>query len=191
VVFGGSSVGNRLLTNIGQFGVRFDGGSLSERSCSDAALTDINDDGGVDVLIGAQTADFNSRIDSGSVYVVLGASKLPPPTPPVNPAPTPEPTVQARSTLSVKARSAAKKVPRDGKAVLVKRTTAGPGQSKTISVKVAPKRARNAITVKIKKGPGSVKVRTDDAPKAKITVTTRATGTGLTPATFSRTWKVR
>lgn len=194
VVFGGSSVGNRLLTNIGQFGVRFDGGSLSERSCSDAALTDINNDGGVDILIGAQTADFNSRIDSGSVYVVLGDSKLPPPpqpSPPVTPAPTPAPTVQARATLSVKARPAAKKVPRDGKAVLVKRTTAGPGQSKTISVKVLPKRARNAITVKIKKGSGSVKVRTDNAPKAKVTVTTRATGPGLTPATFSRTWKVR
>jgi hypothetical protein len=191
-VFGGSDVSNRLLANIGGFGVRFDGGSLSERSCSSTALADINDDGGIDILIGAQTADFNSRIDSGRVYVVFGTSKLPPASPPaITPAPTPAPSVQARATLTVTARAAAKKVPRDGKAVLVKRTTAGPGQSKSINVKVVPKRARKAITVKVKNGPGSVTVRTNDAPKAKITVTTRATGTDLIPETFSRTWKVR
>ena len=34
VVFGGSNVSNRQLVNIGQFGVRLDGGSLGERSCS-------------------------------------------------------------------------------------------------------------------------------------------------------------
>lgn len=192
-VFGGPSVANRLLTNISEFGVRLDGGSLGERSCSGAAVADINNDGGIDILIGAQTADFNSRIDSGSVYVVLGASKLQPsPSPSVTPQPTPAPSAQAgAATLVVKARAAGKNVPRDGKAVLVKRSAAGPGQSRSITVKVTPKRARKAITVKIKKGPGSVKATTDAAPRARIKVTIRATGSGLTPTTFSRAWKVR
>ena len=192
VVFGGPSVTNRLLTNVSQFGVRFDGGSIGERSCSSAAVADINKDGGTDILIGAQTADFNSRIDSGRVYVVLGDSKLPPAVPPsATPEPTAAPTAQAAATLTVKARPARKSVPRDGKTVLVKRATAGAGQSKSISVKIAPKRARKAIAVTIKKGPGSVTVRADDAPKAKITVVARATGSGVTPTTFRRTWKVR
>ncbi len=190
VVFGGSNVSNRQLVNIGQFGVRLDGGSLGERSCLDADLADVNADAGIDILIGAPNADFNSRIDSGRVYVVLGESKLPPPTP-ITPTPPPAPPAQASATLTVKARAAANKVPRDGKATLVKRAIAGPGQRKTISVKVAPKRARKAIAVRIKKGPGSVKVRTDEAARASIKVTIRATGAGLTPATFSRTWKVR
>jgi hypothetical protein len=189
VIFGGSNVSNRLLVNIDSFGVRLDGGSLGERSCSGAALADINYDGGIDIMVGAQNTDFNSRIDSGRVYVVLGASKLPPPSPEVTPAPTP--SAQAGATLTVKARAAAKRVPRNGRAVLVKRVTAGPGQSRTISVKVLPRRARKAIAVKIKKGPGSVKVRTDDGPRDRITVVVGASGAGLTPASFSRKWKVR
>ncbi len=90
----------------------------------------------------------------------------------------------------MKARAASKSVPRNGAAVLVKRVTVGAGQSKTVTVKLLPKKARKAITVKTRKT-GRVAVRTDSAPRARIRVTVRATGSGVTPAAFTRTWKVR
>ncbi|TXH30602.1 MAG: hypothetical protein E6Q91_04800 [Actinobacteria bacterium] len=97
--------------------------------------------------------------------------------------------VTPSATLTVTARKATKPAARTGKTTLVRSITAGPGQRVTTSVKITPKRAAKKITVKT--GATKVTVRAKKAPKARIRVTITASATGMTPATWTRRWKVR
>ena len=93
------------------------------------------------------------------------------------------------ASLAVRARKAAKLVPRTGKTTLVRSITVGPGQRATVKAKITPKRAAKKIAVK--KRPTKVTVRVKKAPKAKIKLTITAAAPGMTPVTWTRTWKVR
>lgn len=140
-----------------------------------AGLGDVNGDGGVDMAIAAPYA----LSDVGSVFIVYG--KLPA-KPPVEP--TPPVTPQPAAILVVKARPGAKKIPRTGRVVLVRKVTVGTGQQAKITVK-AQKR------VKVTKTATKVTVRTKKAPRGKVRVRIVATGTGVTPTAWTRTWKVK
>ena len=102
---------------------------------------------------------------------------------------TPPPPVTPTATLAVAARKASKAVPKTGKATLVSNLLVGPGQAATISVTVQPKKTKKKV--KVTTTATTVKVRTKRAPKGNVTVTITAAGTGFTPATWTRTWKVR
>ncbi len=91
--------------------------------------------------------------------------------------------------LTVSARKATKPAARTGKTTLVRAITAGPGESVTIRAKITPKRARKKIVVK--KGATKVTMRAKKAPKSTIRVTITASAPGMTPTTWTRTWKVR
>ena len=93
------------------------------------------------------------------------------------------------ASLAVRARKAAKPVPRTGKTTLVRSITVGPGQRATVKAKITPKRAAKKIAVK--KRPTKVTVRVKKSPKAKIKLTITAAAPGMTPVTWTRTWKVR
>ena len=67
--------------------------------------------------------------------------------------------------------------------------TVGPGQSARITVKIKPKRTKKKVKV-IKKRT-MVTVRSKKAPKGRVTVWITSTGTGFTPTTWKRTWRVR
>ncbi len=144
-----------------------------------AGLGDVNGDGGVDIAIGAPNMAPNSRTNAGSVFIVFGTV----PVKPVEPTPPPV-TPQPAATLVVKARPAQKKVPRTGKVVLVRKVVVGPGQQAKIKVKT-PKR------VKVVKTATKVTVKTKRAPKGKVRVSIVASGSGVTPTVWTRTWKVR
>jgi hypothetical protein len=73
VVFGKASTGTVDLAALGGRGFRIDGAADSDfAGDSVAGAGDVNGDGRADVLVGAQGADHNSRLDSGSIYVVFG-----------------------------------------------------------------------------------------------------------------------
>ena len=97
--------------------------------------------------------------------------------------------VAPTATLTVRARTAKKPVARAGKTTLVRSITVGPGQNTSTRVKITPKRAAKKLVVK--QGAGKVTVRAKKAPKAKIRVTITTTGPAMTPASWTRTWKVR
>jgi glycosylphosphatidylinositol phospholipase D len=138
-----------------------------------AGLGDMNGDGGVDLAIGAPNTDSNT----GSVFIVYGKVPVQPQPPPVTPQ-------QPAATLLVKARPAKKKIARTGRVVLVRKVVVGAGQQAKITVKT-PKR------VKVRKTATKVTVKTKRAPKGKVRVRIVATGPGVTPAVWTRTWKVR
>jgi streptogramin lyase len=93
------------------------------------------------------------------------------------------------ASLTVKARKARKKIPKTGKATLVKKVIVGPGQTTKITVKVKPKKTKKKV--KVTKTPAKVKVRTRQAPKGKVTVRITSSGAGFTPVTWTRAWKIR
>jgi hypothetical protein len=179
VVYGGVQVGNRDLAAPDR---RFDGAAADDRTGrSVAAIGDLDGDAGEDVAIGAPFAGNNGRFGAGSAYVVFGE--------PFEVEPAPITTPQPSATLKVKARKATKKVRRTGRAVLVRKVTVGPGQKYRTTVRVKPKRTRARSVVRTKKG--KVLVRTMRAGRGRITVRITATGPGVTPKTWSRTWRVR
>ncbi|MCU0278546.1 MAG: fibronectin type III domain-containing protein, partial [Candidatus Nanopelagicales bacterium] len=102
---------------------------------------------------------------------------------------TPEPPVTPPATLTVTARPAQKGVPKTGKTRLVSRITPGAGQNTSISVKVAPKKAKKKT--KVTSTSTSVTVLTKKATKGTITVSITASGAGVTGVTWTRTWKIR
>jgi hypothetical protein len=179
VVFGGPAVASRDLgtTPADRF---YDGAAAGHRAgASLSSLGDVNDDAGEDLGIGAPGAGNNGRAASGSAYVVFGD--------PIEPDPVVTPTP---ATLTVKARKASRAVPRTAKKVrLVKKVTVGPGQSARITVKVKPKRTKKKV--KVLKKRTTVTVRARKAPKGRVTVWITASGTGYTPTTWKRTWRVR
>jgi FG-GAP repeat len=54
--------------------VRIDGGAADDRAGVAVATGDVDGDGRDDVVVGAEGADQNARLNSGSVYVVFGAA---------------------------------------------------------------------------------------------------------------------
>ena len=173
VVYGTSAATDRDLANVGSGGFRIDGAAAFDfAGGAVAGVGDINGDRGDDVLIGAPFAGNNGRAPSGSSYVLFG---------------TPKPTPAA--TLTVTARKASRAVPRTGKVTLVRGIAVGPGQTATISVKVKPKRTKKKT--RVTKTATTVKVRTKRAPSGRVTVRITAAGTGFTPVTWTRTWRVR
>lgn len=178
VVYGGKSVTGRDLGAI-PADRTYDGAAAGDRAgASLASLGDVNDDAGEDLAIGAPGAGNNGRAASGSGYVVFGD--------PIEPDPATNPTP---ATLTVKARKASRPIPRKAKIRLVKKVTVGSGQSARITVKVTPKRTKKKVKV-IKKRT-MVTVRSKKAPKGRVTVWITAGGTGFTPTTWKRTWRVR
>ncbi len=179
VVYGGPAVTNRDL-GATPADRNYDGAAAGDRAgASLASVGDVNADAGDDLAIGAPEAGNNGRATSGSGYVVFGDPIEPDP-----PATAPVP-----ATLTVKARKAGKAIPRTAKVRLVKKVTVGPGQSARITVKVKPKRTKKKVKV-IKKRT-AVTVRSKKAPKGRITVWITASGTGFTPITWKRSWRVR
>lgn len=169
------------LASLGPAGVRVDGAAAGDESgTSVAGAGDINGDGSGDVLIGAPLANPGDRVDAGSAYLILGDPK------PADPGPPP---VVPTATLKVKARPAKKAVPRTGRAVLVRKIRVGPGQRARITAGVTPRKTRARVTVT--KTTASVRIRTRNAPKGRIAVLIRATGPGVTPAFWKRTWRIR
>lgn len=178
VVYGGPAVTNRDL-GATPADRNYDGAAAGDRAgASLASVGDVNDDAGEDLAIGALGAGNNGRAASGSGYVVFGD--------PIEPDPIATP---APATLTVKARKASRSVPRTAKVRLVKKVTVGPGQSARITVKVKPKRTKKKVKV-IKKRT-TVTVRSKKAPKGRVTVWITASGTGYTPTTWKRSWRVR
>ncbi|MCU0294870.1 MAG: integrin alpha [Candidatus Nanopelagicales bacterium] len=176
VINGGPNVASRDL-GTSPADRQFDGAAAGDLAgASVASIGDVNGDAGEDLLIGAPNAGNNARPVSGSGYVVFGV--------PIEDDPLPEVSLPA-ATLKVKARKASKKIPRTGKVRLVKRVTVGPGQTARIKVTAKPKRT------KVTKTATKVTVRTRKAPKRKLTVRITASGTGFTPTTWKRTWRVR
>jgi hypothetical protein len=181
VVFGGLSTPQLDLASLGAAGVRIDGAAAGDESgAAVAGAGDVNGDGSGDVLIGAPLANPGDRLDAGSVYLVLGDPK------PADPGPPP---VVPAATLKVKARPAKKAVPRNGKTILVRKVRVGPGQTARITAGVTPKKTRKRVTVT--KTATTLRIRTRKAPKGKIAVLIRATGPGVTAATWKRTWRIR
>ena len=178
VVYGGPTVTNRDL-GATPADRTYDGAAAGDRAgTSLASLGDVNNDAGEDLAIGAPDAGNNGRATSGSGYVVFGD--------PIEPDPI---TAPVPATLTVKARKASRPIPRTAKVRLVKKVTVGPGQSARISVKVKPKRTKKKVTV-IKRRT-TVTLRSKKAPKGRVTVWITAIGTGYTPTTWKRTWRVR
>lgn len=181
VVNGGPTVGSRDLATVAA-DRQYDGAAAEDRAGRVlASIGDLNTDAGEDLAISAPSADNNARNDSGSVFVVFGDPL---------PADQPTPIAAGKATLTVKARKATKKLPRQGRAVLIRKVTVGAGQTFRTTVKVAPKRARAKLTVRKGKR-GKVVVLTRKMPRAKVTVRIRATGPGVTASTFTRSWRVR
>lgn len=137
-----------------------------------AALGDFNGDGNPDIAVTAPGAD-TAAVDSGAVWVLLGN---PPPTPPA-------------ATLTVSARSASRAIPHTGRVALVKAITVGAGQTATVKVIVKPKKLKRKVHVTT--SATTIKIRTKHAPKGKVRVRITASGAGVTPVTWSRTWRVR
>ena len=75
------NLGTLTTTNTGR-GLRIDGQAVDDGAggnvSSVAAAGDINGDGTDDVIVGARRADNNSRLDSGSAYIVYGQSTADP-----------------------------------------------------------------------------------------------------------------
>ena len=181
VVNGGPAVGGRDL-GATPADRQFDGAAADDASGTAlASIGDYNDDAGEDLAIGALFTDNNGRNDAGSVYVVFGNPIADEPAPPV---------AAGKATLTVKARKAAKKLPRTGRAVLIRKVAVGAGQTFRTTLKVTPKRARAKLIVRKGKR-GKLVVRTRKMPRAKVTVRIRATGPGVTSSTFTRSWRVR
>lgn len=181
VVHGGLSTSQLDLASLGAAGIRIDGAAPGDESgTSVAGAGDVNGDGSGDVLIGAPLANPGDRIDAGTAYLILGDPKPP------DPGPSP---VVPTATLKVTARSVKKAVPRSGRTVLVRKFRVGPGQKARITVGVRPAKTRKRVTVV--KAATTVRVRTRQAPRGKIKVLIRATGPGVTPATWKRTWRIR
>lgn len=68
-----SSTGNLLnMANAGDYSVRYDGAVANDNLTSvfQVGLSDINRDGLADILVGAPFTDFNSRTNSGSLYIL-------------------------------------------------------------------------------------------------------------------------
>ncbi|MCU0299856.1 MAG: fibronectin type III domain-containing protein [Candidatus Nanopelagicales bacterium] len=282
VVYGNTSPNGLDLASLGSAGFRIDGAAMNDQSGSAVAgLGDVNDDGDVDLLVGAPEADNNSRSNSGASYLVVesppvftvpgaptgvtgtpgdqqvqlswtapidtggaditgyrieqstgggpwteavantastttshlitgltngtahtfrvhainaaGIGPASTPSTAVTPSgpvePTPEPPVTPPATLTVTARPAQKGVPKTGKTRLVSRITPGAGQNTSISVKVAPKKAKKKT--KVTSTSTSVTVLTKKATKGTITVSITASGAGVTGVTWTRTWKIR
>ncbi len=141
-----------------------------------AGVGDFNGDGGQDLAIAAPGAD-TAGVDSGAVYVVFG----PPPGPPV--------TVTPAATLRVSARAATKPIPRMGRVKLVRGVVVGPGQSASIRVTRTPKKLRKRS--RVTRTATTVRIRTKHAPKGKVSVRITASGSGVTPVTWSRSWRVK
>jgi hypothetical protein len=73
VLFGPFSGANVDLAALGDRGFRIDGAAVGDRTGdSVAGPGDVNGDGRSDVVVGADYADSNGRVDSGSAYVVFG-----------------------------------------------------------------------------------------------------------------------
>ncbi len=180
-VYGGLSTPQLDLASLGAAGVRIDGAAPGDESATSVAgAGDVNGDGSGDVLIGAPLANPGDRIDAGSAYLVLGDPKPPDPGPP---------PVLPTATLKVTARSAKKAVPRSGRTVLVRKVRVGPGQKARITVGVTPAKTRKRATVA--KTASTVRIQTRKTPMGKITVLIRANGPGVTPVTWTRTWRIR
>lgn len=142
---------------------------------------------------GAVAADTPSTDDARSSQDL--GPRAPRPRPSLTPNPFPTPTPQATiivypALLKVTARNAAETIPRSAKVTLVAKVTTGPGQEARIRGIVRPTRARADMTVTTT-AKGKVVLRTDKAPKARVTVRITATGPENTPTTWTRTWKVR
>jgi hypothetical protein len=73
VVFGKASSTTVDLTVLGTGGFRIDGQAPGDQAGSSVdGVGDVNGDGRPDVIVGAPGADNNSRLESGSAYVVFG-----------------------------------------------------------------------------------------------------------------------
>jgi Ca2+-binding RTX toxin-like protein len=73
VIFGRRSTAAVDTLNLGSNGFRIDGATAGDQlGSSVAGGRDLNGDGRPDVLVGAPQADRNGRVNSGSVFVVLG-----------------------------------------------------------------------------------------------------------------------
>lgn len=180
-VLGGATAGSRDLGSARGADLRFDGAGAGDQAGTTlATVGDLNDDAGVDLAIGAPAAGNNGRAGSGSLHLVFGLALDSDPD-----AATPEST----GRLKVKARKAGKAIPRTGRTALVRTVTVGSRQQARVRVKVRPRRTRAKTTVIKQKS--SVVVRTRRAPRGRITVRIRATGPGLAPIGWSRTWRVR
>lgn|GEM_PF-1916415 len=80
VIFGSASTpsGVHDLARRSSFNTRFDGAAAGEQLGNlTAEVGDVDGDGHQDLVLGASMADKNGRMDSGSVYVVLGGPSFP------------------------------------------------------------------------------------------------------------------
>jgi hypothetical protein len=169
VIFGGCTTAVDLA-DVGDRGLRITGAAKGDYSGqSVAGAGDVNADGYDDLLIGAPWAGNNDRYQSGSTYLVSG-----------------HPT----ASLTVAARTKAKKIRRTGRTKLVRRITVGTDQSARTTVTVLPKNARKTVTVK--KAKRRVVVRTRNTPRStRIRVRIASGGSDYFTTTWVRTWRVR
>lgn len=73
VIFGKTTTTAVDLASLGAGGYRIEGASEGDAIGGEiSGAGDVDDDGKADILLGAANTDFNSREDSGSVYVVFG-----------------------------------------------------------------------------------------------------------------------
>lgn len=79
VVFGKASTTKIDLAALGSAGYRIDGAAATDHlGVSVGGGRDVNGDGRPDVIVGAEGADSNGRMQSGSAYVVFGKSSTTP-----------------------------------------------------------------------------------------------------------------
>ena len=75
IVYGSNTPTNLDLAALGASGSRIDGAAAVDQvGYSVAGAGDVNGDGRDDVIVGARIADHNGRANSGSAYVLYGAS---------------------------------------------------------------------------------------------------------------------
>ena len=75
VVFGKTSTTTVDLASLGAQGYRVDGQTAGDEIGRSVAVSpDMNGDGKAELILGAQSASYNSRAGSGSVYVLFGKS---------------------------------------------------------------------------------------------------------------------
>lgn len=179
--------GSRTPTQVdlASTGTRLDGTAANETAGSDVAGgADVNGDRGADILVGASNAE-----PGGRVYVVFGTAPPPVPVAPEPTVPAPAPVQTPSAVVTVKARPARRSLPGTGKVRVVRAVIVGAGQTASISAVVRPKKARKRVVVR--KTSTTVTVRTRTVRRARVTVRITATGEGLTPTTWSRTWRIR